>query len=108
MKDMLTEALTHPVVAAAAGALLGLKALPGTSMPEKIANVAAGFLLAAWGGAAIVEHLVIASPKVAAGVIFMVGAAGLVVFDSFIQAFKRTDLAAYILSWLPQRRKGGE
>lgn len=104
MKLELSEILTHPVVAAAAGALLGLKALPGTSIPEKLANVAAGFLLAAWGGAALVEYLVIASPKISAGVIFMVGAAGLVVFDSFIQAFKRTDLAACILSWLPRRR----
>lgn len=103
MKLELADVLTHPVVAAAAGALLGLKALPGTSIPEKLANVAAGFLLAAWGGAALVEYLVIASPKIAAGCIFMTGAAGLVVFDSLIQAFKKTDLAEYIMSWLPRR-----
>jgi hypothetical protein len=111
MKLELNELLTHPVVAAAAGSLLGLKALPGTSAPEKVANVAAGFMLAAWGGAALVEYLQIASLRIAAGVIFMVGAAGLVVFDALIQAFKRTDLAGHILdtakTWLP-RRKGGE
>lgn len=108
MKLEWSELLTHPVVAAAAGSLLGLKALPGTSNAEKLANVAAGFMLAAWGGAALVDYMVIASPKVAAGCIFMVGAAGLVVFDAVIQAVKRTDMAAYVMSWLPRRRGEGD
>lgn len=107
MKLELSDLLTHPVVAAAAGALLGLKALPGASIPEKLANVFAGFLLAAWGGAALVEYLQIANIKIAAGAIFMTGAAGLVVFDAIIQALKQTDFAAYLASWLP-RKKGGE
>lgn len=107
MKLELSEFLTHPVVAAAAGALLGLKALPGESIANKLANVFAGFLLAAWGGAALVEYLEIVNIKIAAGCIFMTGAAGLVVFDSLIQAVKQTNVAAYVMSWLP-KRKGGE
>lgn len=107
MKDNLNDILTHPVVAAAVGALLGLRALPGSSIPEKIVNVAAGFAIAAWGGAAVVEYLGVTSPKIAAGMVFIVGAAGLVVFNSVIEAIKRTDLAAWVMSWLPQR-KGGQ
>ena len=107
MKLELSEILTHPVVAAAAGALLGLKALPGTSLPEKFANVFAGFLLAAWGGAALVEYLEIVNIKIAAGCIFMTGAAGLVVFDAGIQALKQTDLLAFVMPWL-KGKKGGE
>jgi predicted hotdog family 3-hydroxylacyl-ACP dehydratase len=107
MKLEIQEILTHPVIAAAAGALLGLKALPGTSIANKLANVVAGFLLAAWGGAALVEYLEIANIKIAAGAIFMVGAAGLVVFDASIAALKQTDLVAFFTNWLP-KRKGGE
>ena len=107
MKLELQELLTHPVVAAAAGALLGLKALPGSSIANKLANVFAGFLLAAWGGAALVEYLQIENIKIAAGAVFMTGAAGLVVFDAAIAALKQTDFAAYIASWLP-KKKGGE
>lgn len=105
MKLELQEVLTHPVVAAAAGALLGLKALPGTSVANKLANIFAGFLLAAWGGAALVEWLEIANLKIAAGVIFMVGSAGLVVFDSLIQAIKQTDFVAWLAGWLPKRKE---
>jgi uncharacterized membrane protein YedE/YeeE len=106
MKDNLNEILTHPVLAAAVGALVGLRALPGSSLPEKLLNVGAGFAIAAWGGSAIVEHLSVTSPKIAAGMVFFVGAAGLVVFNALIEAIKRTDLAAWLSGWLP--RKGGQ
>jgi hypothetical protein len=108
MKLEFNELLTNPVIAAAAGSLLGLKALPGTSIGNKIANVFAGFLLAAWGGAALVEYLEIANIKIAAGCIFMTGAAGLVVFDAAIAALKQTDFVASFVNWLPKRKGGGE
>jgi hypothetical protein len=107
MKFELSEVLTHPVVAAAVGAVVGLRALPGTSMLEKAANVGAGFAIAAWGGAAAVDYMQIASPKLASGMIFVIGAVGLVIFNALVEAIKNTDLGAWLGSWLP-RRKGGE
>lgn len=107
MKLELSEILTHPVVAAAVGAVVGLRALPGTSIVEKLANVGAGFAIAAWGGAAAVDYMAIASPKLASGMIFVIGAVGLVVFNAVIEAIKRTDLGAWVSSWLP-RRGGGQ
>lgn len=101
-----SEILTHPVVAAAVGAIVGLRALPGASVPEKIANVTAGFAIAAWAGTAAVEYMGIASPKLASGAIFVTGATGLVVFNAIIEAIKRTDLAAWLSGWRPKR--GGQ
>ena len=107
MKLELTELLTHPVVAAAVGAAVGLRALPGATLPERAANLAAGFALAAWGGSAVVDYMNIDSPKIAAGMIFITGATGLVVFGAIIEGIKKTDLAAWITAWLPGK-KGGE
>ena len=101
----LGKAMGHPMVAAAAGALVGLRALPGSSYIEKFSNVSAGFAIAAWGGPAIVDYLVITSPRVASGMVFICGATGLVVANSLWEAIKRTDIAAWISSWLP--KKGG-
>jgi len=98
------EVLTHPVVAAAVGAIVGLRALPGASRLEKLANLGAGFSIAAWGGAAAVEYMGIVSQKLAAGVIFAVGATGLVVFSAVIEAIKSTDLAGWLANWLPRKK----
>lgn len=97
----------HPVVAAAVGAIVALKAIPGTGYPEKALNVGASFALAVYAGPALVEYMEVTSLKIAAGVIFAIGATGLVVFNAIIEAVKRTDLAAYVMSWLPGR-KGGQ
>lgn len=106
MKIESSELLTNPLVAAVAGSLVGLRALPGATLPEKLATVGAGFALAAFAGPAVVEHMGIVSPKVGAGVIFVIGAAGLVIFNSFIEGIKRTDLGAWLSSWLPKRGGG--
>lgn len=107
MKIEFSEILTHPVVAAAVGAIVGLRALPGTSIVEKLANVGAGFAIAAFAGGALVDQMAIVSPKLVAGMIFVVGATGLVVFNAIVEAIKRTDLAAWVAGWLPGR-KGGQ
>jgi hypothetical protein len=110
VKAEFQEVMTHPVIAAAVGALLGLQALPGASVLEKLGNVAAGFAIAAWGGPALVDYLHIESPKLASGVIFVIGAVGLVVFNAVIEAIKKTDLAGWLAGWLPRRKskEGGE
>lgn len=108
MKLEYNEIFTHPVVAAAVGAVLGLRALPGTSRLEKLANVTAGFAIAAWAGGALVEQMAVQSPRLAAGMIFVVGACGLVVFNAVTEAIKRTDFAEWVREWLPRRKKGDE
>jgi hypothetical protein len=97
----------HPVVAAAVGAIVALRAIPGTGYFEKALNVGASFALAVYAGPALVEYMDVTSVKIAAGVVFAIGATGLVVFNAIIEAVKRTDLAAYVMSWLPGR-KGGQ
>lgn len=95
---------THPVVAAAAGALVGLRALPGTSYLEKLSNVSAGFAIAAWGGPALVEYLAVTSPQLASGIVFICGATGLVIANALWEAIRHTDLAAWATAWLPKPR----
>lgn len=97
----------HPVVAAAIGSIVALKAIPGTGYVEKAVNVGASFALAVYAGPALVEYMEVTSLKVAAAVIFAVGATGLVVFNAAIDALKKTDLAAWVAGWLPGR-KGGQ
>lgn len=110
MKSELSEIFAHPAVAAALGAIVGLRAIPGTSYTEKAINVALSFAIASYGGPVLIEYMQVTSVKLAAGMIFAVGATGLVVFNGLIEAVKRTDLfgklAEAVASWFP--RKGGQ
>ncbi len=97
---------TNPFVAAFLGALVGLRALPGASLPEKLWNLLGGFLFAAFIGPAFAEWAGFVSIKLAAGVIFAFGAAGLVAFGSLIEGIKQTALGPVILAWIsPRERK---
>jgi len=97
----------HPAVVAALGSILALKAIPGTSYLEKLGNVAASFVLAIYLGPALIEYMDITSRKIGAAVIVGIAATGLVVFNGVIDGIKKTDLAAWVLGWLPGR-KGGQ
>jgi hypothetical protein len=112
MKIEIGELLTNPIVAAGAGALVGLKALPGATLLERISNAFAGFAFASFAGPAVVDHIGVVGPNIRSGIIFIIGAAGLVIFNAVIEGIKKTDFGARIgdaidrlFSWLP--RKGG-
>lgn len=96
--------LSNPVIAAAAGALVGLRALPGSSYLEKASNMAAGFAIAAFGGPALVEYLGVQSAKLGSGIVFVCGAVGLVVANAVWEGVKHIDLAGIVSGWL--RKKG--
>jgi hypothetical protein len=98
---------THPAVAAAAGSLVGLRAMPGSTLVEKLFNLGASFLLAVYAAPWVIDQMNVTSARLSAGIIFGMGATGLVVFNAVVEAFKKTDLAAYIAGWLP-RRKGSD
>ena len=105
--DDLPEWMSHPAVAAALGSALGLKAIPGASIVEKLLNLVAGWAAAVYGGLALIDYMGLSSRPIGAFMIFGVGATGLVVFNAIIEAIKRTDLAAWVLGWLPGK-KGGQ
>ena len=96
---------SNPVIAAAAGALVGLRALPGTSYLEKGSNMVAGFAIAAFGGPALVEYLNVHSEKLSSGIVFVCGAVGLVVANSIWEGVKHIDVAGIVSGWL--KKKGG-
>jgi hypothetical protein len=108
------DLLAHPVVAAALGAIVGLRALPGASLIEKVGNVAISFAIASYGGSALVAHMEVKSPQLQAGIIFAVGVTGLVTLGGLFEAVKKTAaferVVEWGLSWLPRRNKpeGGE
>lgn len=108
MKDQIHDLLTSPWVAAAAGSILGLRALPGATLLERAANVAAGFCIAAFVGPALIEAMGWTSPRLAALAIFGLGATGLVVFSALIDGFRRSDIALDLFerakSWIPGKR----
>ena len=103
-----TDYALHPVVASAVGAIVGLKAIPGSSLAERIGNVVASFALAVYGGTALVEQMGVSSLKIGAAIVFLVGAAGMVVFNAVVEALKQTDFKGWIANWLPARKKGGD
>lgn len=98
---------TNTWVAALAGAILGLKAIPGGTFLERLANVLFGFLLAVFLGPAAVDYLHVVSVKIASGLTFAVGAAGLVIFAAVIDGIKQTQLSAIISSWFSRGKKEG-
>jgi len=92
-------------VAGLAGAILGLKAIPGKTFMERLANLLCGFLLAFFVGSAVVEYLhVTPGSRIASGLIFAVGAGGLVVFAAIIDGIKQTQFGAIISGWLSRNR----
>lgn len=97
----------HQFIAAAAGSIVGLYAVPGDTLRSRLANILAGFVIAIFAGPALIEYLGITSLRVSAGIVFIVGSTGLVVFDAVVEAVKKMDIAEWIRGWLPGR-KGGQ
>lgn len=97
----------HQFIAAAAGSAVGLYAVPGESIWARVANILAGFVIAIFAGPALIEYLGITSLRVSAGLIFIVGSTGLVVFNAVVEAVKKMDLAEWIRGWMPGK-KGGQ
>lgn len=104
MKDQLQEFFTTPWVAAGAGAIISLRALPGASITEKLVSVGAGFLIAAYCGPALVDYMGWSNPRLAALAIFGSGSVGLVVFSGIVEGIRKTDFGAWLASWLPRKR----
>jgi len=96
---------SNPYVAALAGAILGLRAIPGGTTVQRVTNLLFGFLLAVFVGPALVEYQHITSLRLAAGLIFAVGAGGLVAFAAIIDGVRETKFAAILTGWL-SRNKG--
>lgn len=97
------EIVTNPFTAAVAGAVVGLKAVPGTTFLERLANVVLGTLIAVFTGPALVEYLHVTSMKVAAGLTFAVGTAGLVAFSAIMDGIKQTPVRDIIVGWIARR-----
>ncbi len=96
---------TNPFVAAFFGSLVGLRALPGASLVEKLWNLLGGFVFAAFLGPAFAEWAGFVSIKLTAGVIFAFGAAGLVAFGSLIEGIKQTAVGPILIAWISPRNK---
>lgn len=96
----------HQFIAAAAGSIVGLYAVPGDTLRSRLANILAGFVIAIFAGPALIEYLGITSLRVSAGIIFITGSTGLVVFNAVIEAVKKMDLAGWIRGWLPGKKEG--
>lgn len=97
------------ILAAAAGALVSLKAIPGTSVKEKLVALALGFAVAVFLGPALAEWALGSTvSKVAAGIVFMTGAAGLVAVSAFIDGLKQVPWKDIIVNLLTFGKKDGK
>jgi len=94
---------TNTYIAAVAGAILGLRAFPGSSLLERFTNLFSGFLFAVFIGPAIVDYLHISSLRLAAGLVFAVGASGLVIFAAMLEGVKQTQFGVILAGWITRR-----
>lgn len=99
--------VTNTYVAALAGALLGLKAVPGGTIKDRLANLLFGLLMAVYVGPALVDYLHITSRNVSACIVFSVGAAGLVAFGALVEGIKQTQFGTIISGWLSRNPNKG-
>lgn len=90
------ELATNTFIAAFAGALLGLKAWPGGSWPEKFFNIFLGFVIGMIGGPGLAEYFGVTSPRIAAFITLLLGGAGLVLFGALIEGIRQTQFGAFI------------
>lgn len=94
---------SNTYVASFAGAILGLKAIPGGTFATRLSNLLFGFLLAVYAGPALVEYLNVTSGKISSGLVFAVGASGLVIFAAVVDGIKQTPLGTIISGWISRR-----
>lgn len=93
---------SHPAAAGVAGALLGLKWAPGTSLADKLINVIGGTALAGWGGPALAELWRLTPAQISlAGLVL--GLFGISLADAVMRAIKAIDLARIAESWTTRR-----
>jgi peptidoglycan/LPS O-acetylase OafA/YrhL len=97
---MRDDIATNPFVASFMGALVGLKAWPGTSWLDKASNLTLGFLISIIAGPAIVDYLGVSSPRIGAAIAFVCGATGLVLYASVIEGIRQTKFAEIVTRWL--------
>lgn len=102
--DIKPDALfTNPVLAAALGSVLALKAIPGTSTGEKLLNVVLSFVLGIYGGPALAEIAGVTSQRLEAAIIVLSAGAGLVAFAALLEAIKETRFADFLPKWLGRK-----
>jgi len=96
------------VVSAAAGALVSLRAIPGSTLAEKIVALFLGFIIAVFLGPALVEWAGYTASKTAAGIVFITGAAGLVAVSAFLDGLKQVPWKDVITNALTFGKRKGQ
>lgn len=95
------EVVRQPFAAGAFGALVALRfAVPGSSWPARLFNVAAGALCAGYGAPALAEWMHVVGPVGQAALAFVVGMFGLSVAAAVMQGIRETPLGQIIAGWL--------
>ena len=90
-------------LAAAAGALLGLRAFPGSSPRQIVANLVVGALTAVFVGPGLADWEGTTSPRIYAFIIFATGATGLVFFSAVIEGVRQTPFGQILTGWLSKK-----
>jgi hypothetical protein len=98
-----SEVLANPFVAGAAGSLLGIKSMSGTTWGERFLHLIIGAVCAGYGGPALTDWMHMDSVKVQSFMAFGVGAFGISIYMALVDAIKKIDWTGVITSILPKR-----
>lgn len=98
------EIARSPWLPGVLGALIAMRGVPGTSWPERIANVVCGAVISGIASPALSEYFGMTTQAMQSAMAFAVGLFGLNVVASALAWTKAMKVEDY----LPWKKKGGE
>ena len=96
--------VAHPLFAGISGALIGLRFAPGLSWLERVTNVAAGSVSAAYVAPAAGEVFRLTSPSMMGFLSFFIGMFGMSIAAAVMQGVRDTKVGDIITGWLSRGR----
>jgi hypothetical protein len=99
----LNKLLHSPLAAGVAGSVIGLRFAPGLTWIERVANVMAGSLTAAYATPGIAAWFDVTKPEMLSAMAFALGLFGLSLAAAGMQAMRDLKLAEIISGWISRR-----
>lgn len=94
--DNIEALVRHPLIASAAGALVGMNFIPGRSLLGRITNVFGGMCVAVFVGPLLFDWLSVKNLNAMSGLSFMLGMLGMSMADSIIKGISEAQVGAAI------------
>lgn len=99
----LNKLLHSPLAAGVAGSVIGIRFAPGLTWVERVFNVMAGSLTAAYATPGIATWFDVSKPEVLSAMAFALGLFGLSLAAAAMQGVRDLKVAEIISGWISRR-----